>query len=62
MTAVIWPDGYAVRDGDDGVRELVAPSGDVAARDGDQVALGGGMNLDDTAFIVCGPFTVTPRG
>ncbi len=58
VTAVIWPEGYVVRDGE--TRELVDPSGDVVAREGDLVALGGGMNLDDTAFVVCGPFTVTP--
>ena len=58
VTAVIWPDGYEVRDGE--TRELVDPTGDVVARDGAMVSLGGGMNLDDTAFIVCGPFTVTP--
>ena len=60
VTAVIWPDGYEVRDGN--ARELVDPSGAVVAREGDFVALGGGMNLDDTAFVVCGPFTVTPPG
>ena len=60
VIAVIWPDGYTVRDGD--TRELVDPSGEVVAREGDLVALGGGMNLDESAFVVCGPFTVTPPG
>jgi len=48
------------RDGD--VRELVDPTGDVVAREGDFVSAGGGMNGDDSAFIVCGPFTVEPPG
>ena len=58
VTAVTGRKGYVVRDGE--TRELVDPSGAVVAREGDLVALGGGMNLDDTAFVVCGPFTVTP--
>ncbi len=58
VTAVIWPDGYTVRDGE--ARELLDPDGRVAAREGEFVSLGGGMTLDDAAFVVCGPFTVTP--
>lgn len=58
VTAVVWPDGYRVRDAD--VRELLDPDGHVAAREGEFVSLGGGMTADDAAFVVCGPFTVTP--
>lgn len=59
VTAVIWPDGYVVRDGE--VRELVGPGGQVVAEDGDSVSIGGGMIGADTAFAVCGEFTVTRR-
>lgn len=53
VMSVVWPDGYAVRGG-----ELLDPAGVVVAREGDVVSLGGGMNAADTAFVVCGPFTV----
>ncbi len=59
VTPVVWPEGYSVRDAE--TRELVDLSGAVVAREGDFVALGGGMDPTDSAFIVCGPFTVTPR-
>ena len=59
VTPIVWPDGYAVRDRD--VRQLIDPAGNAVAREGDFVSLGGGMNADDSAFVVCGPFTVTPR-
>jgi hypothetical protein len=59
VTAVIWPDGYEVRDRE--VRELVGPGGQVVAQEGDSVSLGGGMIGADTAFAVCGEFTVTRR-
>lgn len=61
VTAVSWPEGYEVQVLD-GARVLLDPSGNVVAREGDVVSLGGGMNADDTAFVVCGPFTVTPAG
>lgn len=53
VMSVVWPDGYVVRGG-----ELLDPAGAVAAREGDVVSLGGGMNAADTAFVVCGPFSV----
>jgi hypothetical protein len=58
ITPVTWPVGYSVRDGER--RELLDPGGSVAASEGDLVALGGG---DDGAgaFVVCGPFAVTPQ-
>lgn len=55
---VVWPDGYTVRDAD--VRELLDPAGQVVAREGDHVWLGGGMNAAGTAFIACGGFRVVP--
>jgi hypothetical protein len=58
VTAVVWPDGYSVRDAE--VRELLDPDGRVVARERQFVSLGGGMTADDSAFVVCGPFTVTP--
>jgi hypothetical protein len=59
VTPVTWPGGYAVREAD--VRELLDSAGRVVAREGDLVALAGGMGADDVAFVVCGTFTVTPR-
>jgi hypothetical protein len=56
VTPIVWPAGYTVRDAD--ARELLDPSGAVVAREGDEVALGGGFTEGDTAFIVCGPFEV----
>lgn len=53
VMSVVWPDGYVVRGG-----ELLDPTGKVVAREGDVVSLGGGMNVADTAFVVCGPFSV----
>lgn len=53
VMSVVWPDGYVVRGG-----ELLDPAGEVVAVEGDLVSLGGGMNAADTAFVVCGPFTV----
>jgi hypothetical protein len=41
---------------------FVGPTGDAVAREGDFVSLGGEFLPDDTAFVVCGPFTVTPAG
>jgi len=60
VTPVIWPDGYTVRDGE--VRELLDRSGQLVAREGDFVSLGGGMIDNDAAFAVCGEFTVRPDG
>jgi hypothetical protein len=59
ISAVTWPDGYLVRDGQ--VRELVDPAGTVVASEGDFVSLGGGEIFDPRSFLVCGPFTVTQR-
>jgi len=59
VTPIVWPDGYTVHDGE--TRELIDPSGAIVAREGDRVALGGGFTPNDTAFIVCGPFSVTPQ-
>ena len=58
ITPVSWPDGYTIRDGER--RELLDPAGLVVAWEGDQVALGGGEDRNHV-FVVCGPFTVTPR-
>jgi hypothetical protein len=58
VTPIVWPEGYSVRDGE--TRELIDPTGAVVAREGDSVSLGGGFTPNDTAFLVCGPFTVTP--
>lgn len=58
VTPIAWPEGYTVRDGDDGVRELIGPDGAVVAREGDLVALGGGMLGDNSAYQVCGDFRV----
>jgi len=60
VTPIVWPEGYSIRDGE--TRELIDPAGAVVAREGDLVALGGGFTVDDTAFLVCGPFRVTPQG
>lgn len=60
VVAVRWPDGYTVRDGE--VRELLDPQSQVVAREGDFISGGGGMTAGDDAFLVCGPFTVTPAG
>jgi hypothetical protein len=60
VVAVLWPDGYTVRDGE--VRELLDPQGQVVAREGDFISAGGGMAAGDEAFLVCGRFTVTPAG
>lgn len=55
---VVWPDGYVVRDASE--REVLDPAGEVVAREGDHVSLGGGMNATGTAFVVCGPISVVP--
>ncbi len=56
---VIWqPWEYRVRAV--GERLVVEDtSGNVIAREGDYVRLGGGMNATDDAFIVCGEFEVS---
>ena len=57
-TPVTWPDGYVARDA--ARRELLDGSGRVVAREGDQVALGGGETGIGPGFVVCGDFEVTP--
>jgi hypothetical protein len=57
-TPVTWPDGYVARDAER--RELLDGSGRVIAREGDQVALGGGESSVGPGFVVCGDFAVTP--
>ena len=57
-TPVQWPGGYSI--GTDGVLLVVKDLfGSIKAREGDRVHLGGGMVGDpQTAFGVCGDFTV----
>jgi hypothetical protein len=57
-TAVTWPNGYVARDAER--RELLDGSGEVIAREGDHVALGGGQSAVGPGFVVCGDFDVTP--
>lgn len=48
---VLWPFGYSSR-GFVGSMELVDPTGNSIARDGDWVEMAGGSNLDDV-FVAC---------
>lgn len=57
-TPVIWPNGFVARDAER--RELLDGSGRVVAREGDQVALGGGESGVSRGFAVCGQLDVTP--
>ena len=57
--SVIWPDGHGVRrDGTDGGLVVTGPLGQVVAREGDQVRLGGGENPDGPGFKACGGVAV----
>ena len=47
-----WPWGFSARDVG-GRLEIVAPDGQVYARDGDRVSVGGGWLPDDTEFQIC---------
>jgi hypothetical protein len=57
-SAVTWPHGYVARDAPR--RELLDDTGDVVARDGDHVALGGGEGSAGPGFVVCGQLDITP--
>jgi hypothetical protein len=51
VTEVMWPFGYTARRGTSGI-ELIGQKGEVLAREGDFVQVGGGMS-NDGVFQVC---------
>ena len=62
VSSVVWPHGYAARDG--APRELLDGSGQILARAGDHVRAGGGFLAAGAVegFSVCGDFEVVPAG
>ena len=59
--SVVWPDWHGVRtDEETGRLVLTGPLGQIVAREGDRVRVGGGENADGPGFRACGPIAVGP--
>lgn len=61
VTPIVWPFGYTARIEIDRA-VLVDESGRTVAREGDEIATGGGFAADDAFFTACGGVTVTKSG
>ena len=60
-TPVAWPDWHGVRtDAETGRLVVTGPLGQIVAREGDRVRVGGGENNDGPGFRACGPIAVGP--
>ena len=58
---VLWPDGVTVSQAESGLA-LIGFFGQVIARQGDVIEMGGGYTTGDALFISCGEIKLTAQG